>query len=119
MTGDLADRALQGLVDPGRLAVQIEGWQELRTGFAGCGPSLLDSRQCRRKIEVLITRPLHDAREHRVVEAIPPGFERRRGSARRASRERGGTVEASRVSLRAFDKTGRQRNLTRRAARRD
>ena len=82
MAGDLADRALQGLVDPGRLAVQINGWQELRARFASRGPSLLDARQCRRKIKILSTRPLHDAREHRVVEAIPPGFERRRWSAR-------------------------------------
>ena len=91
--GDLAYRALQGIVDSGRLAVHIESWQELRTGLTGRCPSLLDSRQCRRKIEVLITRPLHDAREHRVVEAIPPGFEGRRGSACRASREGADTVE--------------------------
>src|SRR5438552_12907417 len=93
MGGDLAGRALQGLVDAGRLAVQIEGWQELRASLAGCRPSLLDARQCGRKIEVLITRPLHDARQHRVVEAMPPGFQSWRWSARRESLQRGGAVE--------------------------
>ena len=46
MAGDLADRALQGLVDPGRLAVQIESGQELRTGLAGCGPGLPRRLRC-------------------------------------------------------------------------
>jgi len=32
------------------VAVHIERWQELRTGLTGPCPSLLDSRQCRRKI---------------------------------------------------------------------
>jgi hypothetical protein len=50
-------------VDQRHLAIYIESWQELRTGLTGRGPSLLDSRQSCRKIEVLITRPLHDARE--------------------------------------------------------
>jgi hypothetical protein len=62
-TGDLAHRALQGIVDSRHLAIHIESWQELRTGLTDRGPSLLDSRQGCRKIEVLITRPLHDARE--------------------------------------------------------
>src|SRR5207248_7375556 len=41
--GALAYRALQGIVDSGRLAVDIESWQELRTGLRGRCPSLLDS----------------------------------------------------------------------------
>src|SRR3954470_15061924 len=93
MAGDLADRALQGLVDPGRLTVQIDGWQEPRARFAGCGPSLLNSPQCRRQIQVLISRPQHDAREHRVVETIPPSFKSGRGSVRLASLRVGGAVE--------------------------
>jgi hypothetical protein len=78
---------------PPRLAVQINGWQELRACFTSCGPSLLDSGECCRKIEILSTRALHYAREHRVVEAIPPGFERGRWSAHGARLQRGGAVE--------------------------
>src|ERR1700730_14120655 len=78
---------------PRRLAVPIDGRQELRARFTGCGPSLLDSGQCCGKIEILGTRTLHYAREYRVVESIPPDFERGRRSARGASRQRGGAVE--------------------------
>src|SRR5438445_7706447 len=93
MRGDLADRTLQGLVDSARLSVDVDGRQELRAGAARCGPGLLDSRQCRRKIEILITRPSHDARQRRVVEAIPPAIESGRGSICAASLHRGGAVE--------------------------
>src|SRR5581483_5635116 len=107
MAGELADRTLQGLVAPGRLAIQVEGRQELRAGFACCRPSLADSRQCCRKIKILISRPLHDAREHRVVEAIPPGLQGRRRSARRTSFDRDGTVKLLqrhyRLSIRRTD----------------
>src|SRR2546430_13762529 len=90
---DLTVTGVQTCALPICPAVHIESWQELRTGLTGRCPSLLDSRQCRRKIEVLITRLLHDAREHRVVEAIPPGFEGRRRGARRVSRVSPDTVE--------------------------
>src|SRR2546430_13461206 len=60
---DLTVTGVQTCALPICPAVHIESWQELRTGLTGRCPSLLDSRQCRRKIEVLITRPLHDARE--------------------------------------------------------
>src|SRR5438132_13386390 len=93
MARNLADRALQGLVDPARLGVRVEGWQELRAGAARRGPGLLHSCQCRRKIEVLITRPSYDAGKHRVVEAVPPALQSGRGSVCPASVQRGSAVE--------------------------
>ena len=78
MSGELRRFVLEAQPLRGQWVRLGSAWQELRACFTSCGPSLLDSGECCRKIEILSTRALHYAREHRVVEAIPPGLERGR-----------------------------------------
>src|SRR6185437_8876814 len=69
----------------------------------------------------LITGPLHDAREHRVVEASPPGFEGRRRRTRLPILQHGHAVELierrCRLSIRGADGATRQADLRKQAER--
>jgi len=62
-------------------------------GLTSDGTRLIDSSERRGEIEVLFERALHNTRQDRVIEAGPPGFNRRRRRFSLATIDRGAVVE--------------------------
>ncbi len=75
---DPAQRRFQRLPLARRRALDIEPGQPLRAGIGGRRARLRHARLGGGQVEVLRQRALDQLREHRIVEAEPPGIERDR-----------------------------------------
>ena len=78
LAGDGAQISIKALTFGGGRRAEVHRRQELRTSARSRSASLVDPRECSRKVQILIQSTLYDRDQHRIAEPGPPLLERRR-----------------------------------------